>query len=102
MQRKPTAFTGVADALEYWAAAYRRDLWAASPVYVEVWCEKDALSGVLYEETKVYDVPLMVARGFSSLTFLHSAAGGNQRQRQARAHIYHFGDLDPSGTGRGA
>jgi hypothetical protein len=29
------------------------------PVYVEVWCEKDALAGVLLEETEVYDVPLM-------------------------------------------
>ena len=37
------------------------------PVYVEVWCEKDALAGVLMEETEVYDVPLMVAKGYSSI-----------------------------------
>ena len=95
-QRKPSAFTGIADALDNFAQAYRRDLWAASPVYVEVWCEKDALSGVLYEETKVYDVPLMVARGYSSLTFLHSAAEAIEANGKP-AYIYHFGDLDPSG-----
>jgi hypothetical protein len=95
-QRKPTAFTGIANALENCAQAYRRDLWAASPVYVEVWCEKDAVAGVLYEETKVYDVPLMVARGYSSLTFLHSAAEAIQANDKP-AHIFHFGDLDPSG-----
>jgi len=52
---------------------------------------------VLLEETKVYDVPLMVARGYSSLSFLHSAAMAI-KDRGKPAHIYHFGDLDPSGV----
>jgi len=67
------------------------------PVYVEVWCEKDALAGVLMEETEVYDVPLMVARGYSSLSFLHSAAKAIEAKGKP-AYIYHFGDLDPSGV----
>jgi hypothetical protein len=67
------------------------------PVYVEIWIEKDALAGVLLEETKVYDVPLMVARGYSSLSFLHAAAMAI-KARGKPAHIYHFGDLDPSGV----
>jgi hypothetical protein len=96
LMRKRTAFTGIAHALDHWAKAYRRDLWAASPVYVEIWCEKDALTGVLFEETDVYDVPLMPARGYSSLTFLHSAAKTIEAYGKP-AHIYHFGDLDPSG-----
>src|SRR5262249_36535169 len=70
----PSSFTGLESCLKSCASNYRRSLWAAMPVYVEVWCEKDALAGVILEETKVYDVPLMVARGYSSLTFLHSAA----------------------------
>jgi hypothetical protein len=57
-QRKPSTFVGLEHCLNSCAELYRRDLWAAMPVYVEVWCEKDALAGVLYEETKVYDVPL--------------------------------------------
>ena len=61
-----------------------------------MWCEKDALAGVIYEETKTYDVPLMVARGYASLTFLHSAAEAIQEHGKP-AHIYHLGDLDPSG-----
>ena len=67
------------------------------PVYVEIWCEKDALAGVLLEETKVYDVPLMVARGYSSLSFLHNAAMAI-KERGKPAYIYHFGDLDASGV----
>ena len=64
------------------------------PSYVEVWCEKDALAGVLMTETEVYDVPLMVARGYSSISFLHPAAQAIKAKKKP-AYIYHFGDLDP-------
>jgi hypothetical protein len=96
-QRKPSSFTGIEACLNSCATNYRRNLWAAMPVYVEVWCEKDALAGVLMEETEVYDVPLMVARGYSSLSFLHSAAMAI-KTKDKPAHIFHFGDLDPSGV----
>jgi hypothetical protein len=33
------------------ATAYRRDLWKDAEHYVEIWVEKDALAGVLVEET---------------------------------------------------
>ncbi len=96
-QRKPTTFVGLDACLQNTARAYRRDLWAAMPVYVEVWCEKDALAGVLIEETEPYDVPLMVARGYASISFLHSAARAIEAKGKP-AYIYHFGDLDPSGV----
>jgi hypothetical protein len=95
--RKPSAFTGIAACLNATANFYRRDLWASMPIYLECWCEKDALAGVLMEETEVYDVPLMVARGYSSVSFLHSAAM-TIKARGKPAYIYHFGDLDPSGV----
>jgi hypothetical protein len=96
-QRKPTTFSSLADALSYWASAYRRELWAEQPVYVEIWLEKDALAGVVYPETHTYDVPLMVARGFSSLTFLHSAAEHIEALGKP-TYIYLLGDFDPSGV----
>jgi hypothetical protein len=95
--RKPTTYVGLDACLNAAANLYRRDLWAAMPIYVEVWCEKDALAGVLIEETKPYDVPLMVARGYASISFLHSAAKTVEAKGKA-AYIYHFGDLDPSGV----
>jgi hypothetical protein len=95
--RKPTTFTGIEACLNATSSFYRRDLWAAMPVYCEVWCEKDALAGVLMEETSTYDVPLMVARGYSSISFLHSAAMSIEAKGKP-AYIYHFGDLDPSGV----
>lgn len=95
--RKPPTFVGLDTCLTNTAKFYRRDLWAAMPVYVEVWCEKDALAGVLVEETDPYDVPLMVARGYSSISFLHSAAKAIEAKGKP-AYVYHFGDLDPSGV----
>jgi hypothetical protein len=96
-QRKPATFVGLDHCLKSTAQLYRRNLWAAMPVYVELWCEKDALSGVIMKETEVYDVPLMVAKGYSSITFLHCAAMAIKANGKP-AHIYHFGDLDPSGV----
>jgi hypothetical protein len=96
-QRKPRTFNGIADAVTRTAEFYRKALWAAADCYVEVWLEKDALAGVVYPVTSLYDVPLMVARGYSSLSFLHSAAE-YIAELDVPAYIYHFGDYDPSGV----
>jgi hypothetical protein len=94
--RKPSSFTGIESCLKSTAEQYRRNLWTSSSVYVEVWCEKDALAGVIMEESEVYDVPLMVAKGYASISFLHNAAKAIEAKGKP-AYIYHFGDLDPSG-----
>jgi hypothetical protein len=67
---------------------------------VEVWLEKDALSGVVYPITSAFDVPLMVARGYASLSFLHTAAEHIATLLKP-AFIYHLGDFDPSGVNAG-
>jgi hypothetical protein len=76
---------------------YRRDLWAQQDVYVEVWLEKDALAGVVIEVTENWDVPLMVTRGYPSLTFVAAAADA-MRQKHRPIFIYYLGDRDPSGV----
>ena len=73
-QRRPTTHNSVEDALEETAKFYRKSLWSEADAYVEVWLEKDALAGVVWPVTDMYDVPLMVARGYASLSFLHGAA----------------------------
>lgn len=94
--RKPTTHKSLAAALDRTQRFYRRDVWAEQDVYVEIWLEKDALSGVLYEVTGEWDVPLMVTRGYPSLTFLHSAAEDIDSENRP-AFLYYFGDHDPSG-----
>jgi len=96
-QRKPTTYASINDALKETARFYRKALWTSAATYVEVWLEKDALSGVIYPITSLYDVPLMVARGYASLSFLHGAAE-YINELDVPAYIYHLGDFDPSGV----
>lgn len=99
-QRKPRTYDGIAHALAETARYYRKALWSQADANVEVWLEKDALTGVLYPVTSLYDVPLMVARGYASLSFLHSAAEAI-RDLDVPTYIYHLGDFDPSGVNAG-
>jgi hypothetical protein len=95
-RQHPNTFSGIEAALEHAARTYRKSLWDGSKVYVEIWCEKDALSGVIYPITSLYDVSLMVARGYSSLSFL--AASAEEITAIGKpAFIFHLGDYDPSG-----
>src|SRR5215468_5895601 len=99
-QRKPRTFDGVEDALRATAAFYRKSLWTDADAYVEIWLEKDALAGVVYPVTSMYDVPLMVARGYASLSFLYNAAE-YINDLDVPTFIYHCGDFDPSGVNAG-
>ena len=99
-QRKPRTYGGVQEAFNDTARLYRKALWVDTNSYVEIWLEKDALPGVVYPVTDLYDVPLMVARGYASLSFLHSAAEAIS-DLDVPAYIYHLGDFDPSGVNAG-
>jgi hypothetical protein len=93
---KPRSYAGVEDAILRTAEFYRRDLWADNDHYIEIWCEKEALAGVIAEITHQFDVPLMVSRGFSSSSYLRRAAD-KITDIGKPTFIYHFGDHDPSG-----
>lgn len=95
--RKPSSYASVEDFLRISQDAYRRALWANQDAYVEVWVEKDALAGVIFEVTGEWDVPLMVTRGFPSETFVYEAAQTLMRQNKP-IYLYYFGDYDPSGV----
>ncbi len=94
--RKPRTFNSVEHALRHTARTYRSAVWNTADAYVECWLEKEALAGVLYDVTELYDVPLMVTRGYASLTYLFEAAKHIEACGKP-AHLYYFGDHDPSG-----
>jgi hypothetical protein len=83
---KPNTYESLSDCLVQAQRAYRRSLWDpnTNDEYFEVWLEKDALAGVLYEVTSEYDLPLMVTRGYPSLTYLHNSAMGIKREHADR------------------
>jgi hypothetical protein len=75
--------------------SYRRDVWQTQPDYVEVWLEKDALSGIFEDALRGYGVTLNVGRGYDGWASICNAA-----QRYARREgvtVLYFGDFDPSG-----
>ncbi len=78
---------------------YRRDLLQSQETLPEVWIEKDALSRVCHRAALPYCVPVIVARGFSSVSFLHEARMRILQNREdgKRTRILYLGDLDPSG-----
>jgi Protein of unknown function C-terminus (DUF2399) len=95
--RKPRSYSSLAEFLEASQALYRKAIWDELPVRVEVWIEKDALAGVVYDVTEPWDVPLMVTRGFPSETFVYEAVEAIKEENKP-THIYYFGDYDPSGV----
>jgi len=75
--------------------AYRRDVWEAQSQYLEVWLEKDALSGIFEAALRPYGVTLNVGRGYDGWDSIHNAAG--RFGEGEGVTILYFGDLDPSG-----
>jgi len=98
--RRLETYGSVQEALNETARLYRKSLWRDADCCVEIWLEKDALAGVVDRITYAYDVPLMVARGYASLSFLHSSAEAI-KGAGLPAFIYHLGDYDPSGVDAG-
>ena len=75
---------------------YRIDLWATQPYHIQVWVEKDALSGVLDRVCTPLRVPWMACKGYMSLSEMR--AQGLLLAAQAKdICIIHLGDHDPSG-----
>jgi hypothetical protein len=95
--RQPYCVEGIPQALNDTRRDYRKDPWQDVDEFVQIWVEKNALVGVLQPVTDEYDVALMAAVGYSSISFLHEAAV-RLASIEHPIYIYHLGDLDPSGV----
>lgn len=91
--RRVSMWEDLSDFGEAVCRSYRRDVWATQPTYIEVWVEKDALSGLFEDVLGGYGVTLNVGRGYDGWSSLHRAA---QRLDDDSVILY-FGDFDPSG-----
>lgn len=89
----------VEDAINDTVRQFRFDRQRDQDVYIEVWVEKDALSGVLRRITSKYHINLMVNKGYSSCSAMHKAFERFKRQADngKETHILYLGDHDPSG-----
>jgi hypothetical protein len=81
---------------EYVASNYAKDYWLESPVNVEVWCEKDAMQGVIYPVCLDFGLDLYVSKGQSSASYLYEAAEAIKEDGRPTV-IYILSDFDPAG-----
>jgi hypothetical protein len=98
--RVTRTFESVADALHDTARFYRRSALRDCEDYIEIWSEKEALAGIIYDAASEYDVPVIVSKGMPSLTQIYGTfrriyAAADRAGKQS--YIYQFGDHDPTG-----
>lgn len=83
-----------ADIIESARQSYHVDLWDTQERRVEVWIEKQALTGIIDQTCRKLDVPYFACIGYVSASETYAA------YQRACAHpltILHLGDHDPSG-----
>lgn len=78
---------------------FHRDLWRTQDYRVEVWVEKDALSGVVGRTCNDLDVDYFSTRGYSSAPEVWKAAQRFDRYIRGgqKVVVIHMADHDPSG-----
>ncbi len=90
-------FGDMASYAEYVAANYRKDYWQDSSVNVEVWCEKDAMQGVIAPVVlQEFGLELHVSKGQSSASYLYEAAESIKEDGRPTV-VYILSDFDPAG-----
>jgi hypothetical protein len=97
--RTTRTFDNISDALQHTAQYYRRSALRECDDYIEIWSEKEALSGIIWEAAGDYDVPVVVSKGMPSLTQVYGSFRSIYRAARAGkdSFIYQFGDHDPTG-----
>lgn len=91
---------GIEDAIKDTIRQYRLNRQEGQENYIEVWIEKDALSGVLRRITEKYHIRLMVNRGYSSTSAMYDAYKRFRYEmvvNDKKGIILYLGDHDPSG-----
>ncbi len=88
-----------ADAIQAAAHWFQLDKWKGQKNYVEVWIEKEALTGVIEGICNRYDVPYFACRGYTSQSEQWRAGERfyNHMVGDKKVIVLHLGDHDPSG-----
>jgi hypothetical protein len=92
------AVDDIADAIDDTISQYKLDRLSDQDIYIEVWCEKDAISNILRRITDKYHVRLMINKGYSSASAMYTASKRFKAfGRNKKKYILYLGDHDPSG-----
>lgn len=87
------------DAMQDTINQFRIDRQENQPACIELWTEKDALSGILRRTTSKYHVNLVVNKGYTSSSAIYNAYKRAVKAITAgqKFVVLYFGDHDPSG-----
>jgi hypothetical protein len=75
---------------------YHRDYWQDQPVHVEIWTEKDAITGSIMPVQDELGVPIRPCRGYNSTTVAMEMAG-RLASISKKKIVFYLGDHDGSG-----
>lgn len=92
--REVSMWNGLSDFSEAVKQSYRKNVWDTQSKYIEVWEEKDSLSGIFEDILEPYGITLNVGRGYDGWSSIRSAG---MRYLSKDTTILYFGDFDPSG-----
>lgn len=84
--------------LDSFLRGYRRDLMQTQETYIEIWIEKDALSSIFKKVATPFTIPVVVCKGFSSVSFLNDYRERLEEYEDKNPVLLYFGDFDPSGV----
>ncbi len=95
----PSDFANIDELVDAALASWRLDRQQGQPKHIELWTEKDAISGILYKVTQPYHVRLVINKGYTSSSAAYSAYERFVPHLEAGRGIVvlYFGDHDPSG-----
>lgn len=94
-----STFDDGADFVSRMSGLYRGDLWRDADTRCEIWCESRSIASVLLGDCRELAVALYPCGGFSSVSFVHSAAQEHNGSHDNRPlQVFYIGDYDPAGV----
>lgn len=96
---RTSVFENASNFVERMSSHYRADLWRDADVICEVWVESRSIASSVMELCDRYAVNLYPCGGFSSVSFVHSAAEElNSNGLEKPLVLLFIGDYDPAGV----
>lgn len=92
----PSAWENIEGYMEAVTRSYSRDRWKDQPYHLELWLEKDTLTGSVHDLCQSYGIPLRALRGFGSTTKKWEFAEYFKQIDKPKV-VFYIGDHDPSG-----
>ena len=94
-----SSWTNPRSILQTCVTSFKLDRWENQKNYVEVWIEKDALTGVIADICYDLDTPYFACKGYVSKSEMWNASQRMlwRKEKNINTIIIHLGDHDPSG-----